>query len=76
MLVLYPAGSGAQTNMLPWLSGTFQPDAAQTAAQGVAAALVLAALALYAVQRAGQGSDGDLLNGQEHTEIDLAAKLF
>ena len=25
MLVLYPAGTGAQTNMLPWLSGTFQP---------------------------------------------------
>ena len=46
--------------MLPWLSGTFPADAAQTAAQGVAAALVLAALALHAVQRAGQGSDGDL----------------
>ena len=56
--------------------GHIPADAAQTAAQGVAAALVLAALALHAVQRAGQGSDGDLLNGQEHTEIDLGAQLF
>ena len=40
------------------------------------ASIVLAALALHAVQRAGQGSDGDLLNGQEHTEIDLGAQLF
>ena len=48
----------------------------QTAAQGVAAALVFAALAPHAVQRAGQGSNGDLLNGQEHTEIDLGAQLF
>ena len=56
--------------------GHIPADAAQTAAQGVAAALVLAALALHAVQRAGQGSDGNLLNGQEHTEIDLGAQLF
>ena len=56
--------------------GHIPADAAQTAAQGVAAALVLAALALHAVQRAGQGCNGDLLNGQEHAEIDLGAQLF
>ena len=27
MLSVYPAGRGAQTNMLPWLSGTSQPMA-------------------------------------------------
>ena len=42
-------------------------DAAQAAAQGVAAGLILAALAFYAVQRAGQGGDGGFLHRQEQS---------
>ena len=56
--------------------GYVPADAAQAAAQGVAAGLILAALAFYAVQRAGQGGDGGFLHRQEHAKVDLGAQLF
>lgn len=76
MLVLNPAGTGAQTNMLPWLSGTFQPMPRRPPHRASRRRWYSPHWLLHAVQRAGQGSNGDLLNGQEHTEINLGAQLF
>ena len=76
MLVLYPAGTGAQTNILPWLLGTSQPMLRRPPHRASRRRWYSPPLALHAVQRAGQGCDGNFLDGQEHTKIDLGAQFF
>ena len=74
MLSVRFPGSFAHTNIVPLPFGFSQPMEASPSHR--ASCLVLSALFFYAVKRSLKSSDSSFLDWQEHTEIDLAAKLF
>ena len=68
-------------DLSPYEHGSFAiwllpADGGKSVAESVTAGLVLSALFFYAVKRSFKGCDSSFLDGQEHTEVNLAAKLF
>ena len=76
MLSVRFPGSFAHTNIVPLPFGFSQPMEASPSHRASRRAWYCLHCSFYAVKRSLKSSDSSFLDWQEHTEIDLAAKLF